>query len=99
MDLFKISVRVAAGFTASLTPLTDLQQIAEGMLEDVDDPDMKDLLNEIIESCKMKDSKAYLLMEDLAEIENELSAEGHGVPHTQFDISLYDERAASVKLF
>ena len=89
MNLFKISVRVAAGHTADLTPLAELKQIAEGMLEDVTDPDMQELLLEIIESCDEGSSKAYLLMEDLQELEDELTLEGHGVPHTDYDISMY----------
>jgi hypothetical protein len=98
MNLFKISMRVATGHIADLTPLTELKQTAEGLLEEIDDPDMQDLLYEIIESCDQGSSKAYLLMEDLQELEDELAVEGHGVPHTDYDIyDAYDNRAASNK--
>jgi ribosomal protein RSM22 (predicted rRNA methylase) len=84
MNLFKIAIRVATGHIADLTPLSELKQIAEGMLDDINDPDMQDLLKEIIESCDQGSSKAYLLMEDLNELEDELSVEGHGVPHSDY---------------
>jgi hypothetical protein len=87
MNLFRISVRVATGHIADLTPLSELKQIAEGMLNDVNDSDMQDLLQEIIESCNEGSSKAYLLMEDLNELEDELSVEGHGVPHSDYDFT------------
>lgn len=96
MNLFKIAIRVATGHTADLTPLNDLKQIAENMLEDVNDPDMQDLLNEIIDSCNQKNPKAYLLMEDLQEMEDELAAEGQGVRN--WDMIVEDLRAASIRL-
>ena len=68
IDLNKIAARIAAHLTASLIPLTELKQTVKSMYEDVSDPDMKDLLSEIIEFCDENNPKAYLLMEDLKEM-------------------------------
>lgn len=98
MNLIKITARVASKYIiAKLPPLQELKDTAIEMLEDVTDSDMRDLLQDIIESCEAGSSKAYLLVEDLSEMQDELAIEGRGVPH--WDLVVEDLRSASTMTF
>jgi hypothetical protein len=93
MDLLKIAIRVAAGHIsdhlATLPPLQELKETVEEMLAATKDPDMIDLLQDIINSCETGSPRAYLLMEDLAEMQDEIAIEGKGVPNWDLVVENY----------
>jgi hypothetical protein len=72
------------------------------MLEGTKDPDMIDLLQDIIESCEAGSPRAYLLMDDLAEMQDEMQyAEDINTGNRRvpdWDRVIDDPRAASILL-
>ena len=76
MNLIKIAARIANSYSiASLPPLSELKGTVEEIMAGATDPDMIELLQDIIDSCEAGSSRAYLLMEDLVEMQDELNVE------------------------